>query len=100
MKRLIIILGLLGLLFDVADDGFFGQVKNVAPQNASVSAQQQADDELSNTCHGKVAVVSPLPAYLVDLRGDFHYRPVAVEVIHPCKIIYSCHFCSSGGMPS
>ena len=99
MKRLCIILGLLCLLVDLADDDFIGQVKNVAPQGASVSAQQQADDDLSNAFYGNATVVTLLATYLEDLGGDFHYRPGAVEVSRPCRRVYFGHFCSSGGIP-
>jgi hypothetical protein len=89
------------MLFDLVDDDFIGQVKNVAPQGDSVSAQQQVDvdDDLSNTFYGNATAVSFLTTYIGKFGGDFYCQPVAVEVSHPCRIVYSCHFCSSGGIP-
>jgi hypothetical protein len=100
MKRLLIILGLLCLLFDLADDGCVGKVKLVAPQCPAVSCQQQADDKLGDAFPGKTAAVALLTACLLDANGWFHHQPVAEEVPHPNKIMYCCHYFSSGGLPS
>ncbi len=100
MKKLLIILGLICLLLDLADDGCIGQGKYIAPKSASTSALQLCVDELPDTFAGKATAVALLTARLVDTNGWLHNRPAAKEVPHPNKIVYCSHFFSSGGIPS
>ena len=94
MKRLLIILGLLALLLDLADDGSVGKAKLVAPQDSSGIVELQGNSPEDFTA------AALHPAYQADLSGRFQYQPVAVTAFHPCKTVYSCSFFSSGGIPS
>ncbi len=100
MRKFLIILGLICLLFDLAGDDFIGMIKHVAPQKgySSITAQHSDDDRGNKVVTGKGTMVATLPA---NLSGNFHYQyqSVVVKVPHPCKLVSPCHFCSSGGIP-
>ena len=102
MERLIIFLGVLILLLDLADDGYIGKVKFVAPHNLfySVAANQPANQKASKVVFGQGNfTVALLVTDLLEISRHSHHKSAEVEVPHPGKITLCSHLCSSGGLP-
>ena len=102
MKRLLIILSVLFLMIDLADDGYVYAVKLVAPQSSSslVAAHQQAYNKNGKASAGKGNFEAALPqTHPLDILTPSLFQLLAAEVPHPFKIIHSGHLCGSGGLP-
>jgi len=103
MKRLIIVLGVLILLLDAADDGFIGNHKSVAPDHllTAIATNHQGHREPIKMVLGqRNLTVAPLVTYLLQMTRHCHYQSAEVPYPYPGKITLCSHLCSSGGLPS
>jgi hypothetical protein len=95
LRRLIFLICVIVLMFDLADDGFLGKVKLVAPShtaNYSVASPQQ-----NSGPDDSPAVLPPEnPPNIFDL---FPGEPVSIGMVHGFKISDFFLVNSSGGIP-
>jgi hypothetical protein len=101
MKKLLIVLGLFWLLFDLAGDGLTGMIHQGALQwtDLSVILEKQFNNGFPDASSDKSNFVAILlPLYSLDSCRSCHYQLIVAEVSHPNKII-QCHLYSSGGIP-
>ncbi|OGP70828.1 MAG: hypothetical protein A2Y80_03075 [Deltaproteobacteria bacterium RBG_13_58_19] len=105
LKRHFILLGLVVLLLDLADCTLLGKATFSGPpslcQSGSIFSQPfyQHTKVFSRDCDFQ-AVQLPILTHLPDIPfSTFQTQPAADEVPHPLKIIHSCYFCGSGGIP-
>jgi hypothetical protein len=103
MKRLLIILGVVLLLLDLADDGFLGQRQYINPKCLSHScftSTNYPDLKDAKACPGQEDCQGGLLS--TDSSAVPHQFPghlLGPEVQHTLRIIDLCHSGSSGGMP-
>ncbi len=102
MKRLIIVLGVLILLLDAAEDGFVGGHKFVTPDCllTSVAANFRSVQQASSGVIGQRNLIAdPHVEHLLQMPRRSHRQSGTAEVAHPGKITLYSHLCSSGGLP-
>ncbi len=102
MKKLLIILCLLFLMIDLADEGHVYVIKLVAPQSSSslVAAEQPAPGNKGKAFTCKTNLKAPLlPALLLKISAPPHLQVLATRIPHPGELVLSSHLCSSGGLP-
>jgi hypothetical protein len=96
MRRLLLLIFVLLLVVDLADDGFPGKARFVSPvspiSDSAASFPPYDLEQVDSWCE--------LP--LIDSLGIFnHYQSqtLTCRVLHNLKRITSCHTRSSGGIP-
>jgi len=102
MKRLILFLWVLILLFYAAGDGFIDNYKSGAPDYllTSVAANHRVDQQLRKSEFGRrILTVALLVTYSLQMSRHSPYQSVTSEVPHPGKLILCSHLGSSGGLP-
>jgi hypothetical protein len=97
MKRLVICICVLFLMFDLAEDGCLGKVKFVAPHSPVKSLGVSYKHYRSETpdCHPEI-----LRAHLQLPFPQFRSPPTNPVVVQQSrKIIFTSHLSSAGGLP-
>jgi hypothetical protein len=97
MKRMVLLILVLLLMVDLAEDGFLGNAKVYLPgPSAETSVTSSHNHPGLNQADSRYELVSPdLPERLV----DGHAQPVTLPVSSTLQIMYCCHVSSSGGIP-
>jgi hypothetical protein len=103
MKRLLIILGVVLVLFDLAEDGALGQGKIVHPKflvHSCFTSTHHPDLKGAKACQGKVDCQGGLlstNSWGVPHQGSG--QPVAPSCLHTPIKIGLCYSGSAGGIP-
>jgi hypothetical protein len=103
MKRLLIFLGVVLLLLDLAEDGVLGQMKVTHPNcsfHSSFTSTNIPDLKGAKACPGKVDCQGGLLS--TNSSGVPHQlpgQPVAPNARHSLRVIDLYHSGSSGGIP-
>jgi hypothetical protein len=97
MKRMVLLILVLLLVVDMAEDGFLGKVKVYLPHPS-------AKTSVNSSHHHPAPGQTPFRHELVftDLLGsllDKDARPVILRVPSTLQKMYWCHLSSSGGIP-
>lgn len=96
MKRMLVLIGALLLMLDLADDGCLGKAKFVcptAPIRSSVNSHQSDDLCKVDSSY------ELLPAVSWGIPRQCESRPVTPRFHHTYKLIDYYHSGSSGGLP-
>lgn len=96
MKRMVMLICILFLILDLADDGCLGKAKFVAPHSPVKSL------EVSSNHYGSEAI----DCHTEVLWGNFELpfpqsrgKPTKPVVQQSRRIIFTSHLCSAGGLP-
>jgi hypothetical protein len=96
MKRIILLILVLLLMVDIAEDGFLGRVNFYLPHpSAKTSITFSVHPHTGQTDFGHELA-------FLDLPGRPWYgstQPVTLQVPPTLQIIHCCHLSSSGGIP-
>jgi hypothetical protein len=95
VKRLIFLICLVVLIFDLSDDGFLGKVKFVAPSH---TAQYSVASPQQNSAPDDSQVSLP-PENLPNIFDLFPGEPASAGMVHGFKISDFFLVNSSGGLP-
>jgi hypothetical protein len=96
MKRGILLIVMLLLLLDLAEDGCFGKVQFVPPSFATKTSLRSLQHYSSGKIDSSPALPSP------NWRGMPHFRqsqPIMHMVLLALRLINTCNHGSSGGIP-
>jgi hypothetical protein len=96
MKRMVLLILVLLLLVDLAEDGCLGKVNFYLPNPTAKTSVTSSDHPDSGQTDFRHEIASP------DLPGSLHHgdsQPVTLRVLPTIQIIHCCHFSSSGGIP-
>jgi hypothetical protein len=97
MKRMLLLILVLLLMMDLAEDGCLGKAKfNLSNPSATTSVTQTDDQPDSDKTDFRHEPAS------IELPGSPHHggpRPVIPHLPHTLQIIHCCHISSSGGIP-
>jgi hypothetical protein len=94
MKRFLLLLFLLLLVVDLADDGGFGKVTFVAPTSTAETSYSTPQ-----SCSGKVDCRYLLVAEGGETSCLMHLHPVTLEIQPALKIVLATNIGSAGGIP-
>jgi hypothetical protein len=103
MKRLLIILGAVFLIFGLAEDGEVGKMQVILPKcpiHSSFSSTNHPCFKGVKGSSGKVDCQGGLlSTNLSTVPHQLYSQPLAVNFRHTLRIIDLCHSGSSGGIP-